>query len=240
MLTGHIHSLETFGAVDGPGIRFVVFFQGCPLRCKFCHNPDTWDSRFGTEMTSDEIISKILPYKPFYRDGGVTLSGGEPLAQPEFALELLSKLKAHGFHTAVDTSGAVPLRVCKNAVDMAELLLLDFKAGSSALAAEITGTDDILSRERELLEYCQAQKKPVWIRHVLIPGLTAEHDALTLLAEYLRPFKCIEKVELLPFHKLGEHKWPAGAYTLSETAAPSEEDMVNAREIFISNGLNAG
>jgi len=238
MLTGRIHSFETFGAVDGPGIRFVVFFQGCPLRCKFCHNPDTWNSSLGTEMTADEIVSKALPYRPFYQGGGVTLSGGEPLAQPDFALKLLKKLKASGFHTAIDTSGAVPLRSCRAAVDAADLLLLDFKASTPDLAAEITGSADILSREMELLEHCEAQGKPVWLRHVIIPNLTADEKALNLLAQQLQPFKCIEKIELLPFHKLGEHKWSDGAYTLSATPAPGEDIMAHAREIFSSKGFN--
>ena len=126
--TGRIHSLESFGAVDGPGIRYVVFFQGCPLRCLFCHNPDTWAFSEGTEMGVEELVAKIVDYRPFYRDGGVTLTGGEPLAQPEFAAALLRRLKEEGFHTAVDTAGSIPLDRCREAVDLADLLLLDIKA----------------------------------------------------------------------------------------------------------------
>ena len=224
-MTGRIHSYETFGAVDGPGIRFIVFFQGCPLRCRYCHNPDSWDPSLGTEVTADEIAAKIRDYRPFYRNGGVTLSGGEPLLQHEFVYELIGKLHGEGFHVALDTAGSIPLSVCRKTVDAADLLLLDIKAFDALLAENITGSRTILTREKELLEYCEATGKPVWIRHVVVPGLTLDERQLSALGDYLKRFSCIEKIEPLPFHKLGEHKWPEGLYTLADTRVPAQSEM---------------
>ena len=233
MLKGRIHSFESFGAVDGPGIRYIVFFQGCPLRCKFCHNPDTWDFAGGQEYTADEIVEKILPYKGFHRHGGgVTLSGGEPLAQHAFVKELCDKLHEHGIHIAIDTSGSIPLSVCRDAVDAADMLLLDIKSIDPDMAYTVTGSRDCLRREQELLEYCEAQGKPVWIRHVVVPGLTMDKEQLRRLREYLDGFRCVKKIEPLPFHKLGEHKWIPELYTLQDTQAPSSEDMEWVKDIL--------
>ena len=232
MRSGNIHSFESFGAVDGPGIRFVVFFQGCPLRCRYCHNPDSWDTG-GTLYTSDEVVKKILPYRRFYRSGGgVTLSGGEPLLQSAFAAELLGKLHAAGLHTAIDTSGAVLLSRCRSAVDNADLLLLDIKSVDPEMSEDITGRRSCLEHEQALLAYCEAKHIPVWIRHVVVPGLTADAQQLRALGEYLRQFSCIEKIEPLPFHKLGEHKWPPSLYTLGETEAPTGAQMAQAKQLL--------
>lgn len=224
-MTGKVHSYETFGAVDGPGIRFIVFLQGCPMRCLYCHNPDMWALESGTETTVEEIVARILPYKPFYRDGGVTISGGEPLLQHEFVYELVTALKREGFHTAIDTSGIVPLSQCKKAVDAADMLLLDIKSLDPELSHRITGTERCLPNEKELLDYCEATGKRVWIRHVVVPGLTLDEGKLRDLADFLAQYKCIERIEPLPFHKLGEHKWEAGTYTLSDTEAPGKAEM---------------
>lgn len=232
-MTGHIHSYETFGAVDGPGIRFVVFFQGCPLRCLYCHNPDSWAPSLGTETTVEEIVAKVVEYKSFYRNGGgVTFSGGEPLLQHEFALELIEALHREEIHTAVDTSGAVPLAVCRKTVDAADMLLLDIKAFDAQLAEKITGSPETLRREKELLEYCEATGKPVWVRHVVVPGLTLDEERLRALSAYLRGFSCVKKIEPLPFHKMGEHKWPAELYTLGDTPVPSSSEMAMVEQIF--------
>ena len=206
MLKGRIHSFESFGAVDGPGVRFVIFFQGCPLRCRFCHNPDTWAFEGGTEYTSDELVEKVLPYRLFYRGGGgVTLSGGEPTAQHEFVTELLNKLRAENIHTAIDTSGGIPLSVCRDAVDAADMLLLDIKSIDPDMSRNITGNPDTLKNEKEILEYCESQQKPVWIRHVVVPGLTLEETQLRALGDYLRGFEFVKRIEPLPCHKLVEH-----------------------------------
>lgn len=233
MLKGRVHSFESFGAVDGPGIRFIIFFQGCPLRCSFCHNPDTWVFDGGTEYTADELVEKVRPYRLFYRGGGgVTLSGGEPMAQHEFITELLLKLRAEGIHTAVDTSGGVPLSVCKSAVDAADMLLLDIKTIDPEACLAITGSSDALKNEKEILDYCQEQKKPVWIRHVVVPGLTDGREQLKALGDFLSGYSCIEKIEPLPFHKLGEHKWLPELYTLGDTEPPTAEQMAEAEVLL--------
>ena len=233
MLKGRIHSFESFGAVDGPGVRFVIFFQGCPLRCRFCHNPDTWAFEGGTEYTSDELVEKVLPYRLFYRGGGgVTLSGGEPTAQHEFVTELLNKLRAENIHTAIDTSGGIPLSVCRDAVDAADMLLLDIKSIDPDMSRNITGNPDTLKNEKEILEYCESQQKPVWIRHVVVPGLTLEETQLRALGDYLRGFECVKRIEPLPFHKLGEHKWLPGLYTLTDTEPPTSEQMAEASRLL--------
>ena len=236
--TGRIHSLESFGAVDGPGIRYVVFFQGCPLRCLFCHNPDTWAFSEGTEMGVEELVAKIVDYRPFYRDGGVTLTGGEPLAQPEFAAALLRRLKEEGFHTAVDTAGSIPLDRCREAVDLADLLLLDIKALDPELCRTVSGVDG--SGALALLDYRQQQGKPVWLRHVLVPGYTLKQDALERLADYLKPYTCIEQVELLPFHQLGAYKWEQLhiPYALADTEVPDPQEVAMAQEVFRKRGFS--
>lgn len=219
--------------MDGPGIRYVLFFQGCPLRCRFCHNPDTWEFGAGEEYSADELVEKILPFKPFYRrGGGVTLSGGEPLAQHEFVAELLKKLRANGFHTALDTSGAIPLNVCRDAVDEADMLLLDIKSIDEKTCAGLTGSPDCLKNERAMLEYCESAGKPVWIRHVIVPDITLNYEHLQKLADWLHGFKCVERIEPLPFHKMGEHKWLPGLYTLGDTQPPTEEEMKKVKEIL--------
>ena len=225
-MTGRVHSYETFGAVDGPGIRFIVFLQGCPMRCLYCHNPDTWDTGGGTETTVDEIVAKVRSYRGFYKGGGgVTISGGEPLLQHEFVYELIEALKAEGFHTAIDTSGIVPLSLCQKTVDAADMLLLDIKSLDSGLSRRITGTDECLRREKELLDHCEAVGKRVWIRHVVVPGLTMDSALIKELADFLSQYKCIERIEPLPFHKLGEHKWEPGCYQLADTEAPTKAQM---------------
>jgi len=234
MLKGRIHSFETFGAVDGPGIRFIVFFQGCPLRCKYCHNPDSWDANDGTEYTSDEIVAKVLDYLPFYRNGGgVTFSGGEPMMQHEFALELIEKLKAHGVHTAIDTSGGVPLSVCRAAVEKADMLLLDIKSLDPETSLDITGNSSVLKNEIEFLDYCESVGKPVWIRHVVVPGLTLDTDKLQELSDFLAKYSCVKRIEPLAFHKLGEHKWmPEQNYSLKSTPLPTPEEMKSVDKIL--------
>ncbi len=234
---GRIHSVETFGAVDGPGVRFVVFFQGCPLRCKFCHNPDTWNPAEGKPVTAKELAGQIASYKNFIKDGGVTLSGGEPLLQPEFATALLLECKRLGLHTALDTSGGVPLSAAKLPVDAADLILLDIKDIDKEDCRALTGQDN--QNALALLRYCQQTGKPVWIRHVMVPGLTLNPDKLTRLAAFLSGFSCIQKVELLPFHKMGEYKWEqlGRPYSLTDTPVPAPEEVALAKEIFRKQGL---
>ena len=236
-ITGRIHSVETFGAVDGPGVRFVVFLQGCPLRCKFCHNPDTWNPKDGQEISSTELIEQISSYRNFIRKGGVTLSGGEPLLQPQFVKAVLDGCRALGLHTAIDTSGGVPLETAKPAIAAADMLLLDIKDIDPDGCRELTGRDN--QNALSILRYCEEVGKPVWIRHVMVPGLTLQTDKLKRLAARLKGYRCIKKVELLPFHKMGEYKWEELhiPYSLTDTPEPTKDEVAKAKAIFLQNGL---
>jgi len=236
-IRGHIHSVETFGALDGPGIRYVVFMQGCLLHCAYCHNPDTWVAGIGKEITADALVADILRYKNFISGGGVTLSGGEPFLQPEFCCEVLRLCKEDQLHTAVDTCGAVPLPVCKPAVDLADMLLLDIKAIDAKLCEQITGQDN--RNAIELLNYCELTGKKVWIRHVMVPGLTLERTQLEKLAGFVSAYSCVERVELLPFHKMAAYKWEnlAMDFTLKDTPEPTQDEIDMAKEIFESRNI---
>lgn len=234
---GRIHSLESFGTLDGPGVRFVVFLQGCPLRCRYCHNPDTQPFDGGREVMVSELMRQIESCRNFIRSGGVTLSGGEPLAQPEFARELLMRCRAAGFHTALDTSGAYALPHSRSVIEAADLLLLDIKAFDPELCRKLTGADN--SNALVTLDDCEANGKPVWIRHVLVPGYTLDPEQLEALAAYLAPFRCVERVELLPFHRLAEFKWRALGVKdpLAGVPEPVESEIKTAAEIFSAAGL---
>lgn len=235
---GRIHSVETFGALDGPGIRYVLFLQGCPLSCLYCHNPDSWDPDAGIEKTSAEVMKDILRYRSFITPGGgVTLSGGEPLMQPDFCAELIRLGHENGLHMAVDTSGSVAVPFCRAALETADLLLLDIKAFDNDLCRRISGRGN--ENTLQTLDLRERLGKPVWIRHVIVPGLTLVPEELVKLADYLVLYRCIERVELLPFHKMGEYKWEALGrdYTLSDTPVPTPEEVEAARQIFRDRGL---
>ena len=236
-IKGRIHSVESFGALDGPGIRYVLFLQGCPLRCVYCHNPDTWELDGKNVKTPDEVIADIVRYKNFIKKGGVTISGGEPLMQADFCRALIDLCRKEGLHTAIDTSGGVPLSSCRQAVDAADMLLLDIKALDGSLCEKLTGRDS--KNALELLSYCEITGKPVWIRHVLVPGMTLVKERLTALADFLTAYSCIKKIELLPFHKMGEYKWETMGLRspLSDTEAPAESDVAMAKQIFIDRGF---
>ena len=238
-MTGYVHSIETGGTVDGPGLRYVIFLQGCPLRCKFCHNPDTWEFNKGKVLSAEEVVEDILKYRNFIKSGGVTLSGGEPLAQPEFAAEILELCAANNIHTAVDTSGAVPLDACKRAVDAAKLMLLDIKHIDGRGCMELSGKDN--KNALELLAYCEQAKKEVWIRHVVVPGYTDDLVDIEKMAEYLSSFSVITRMEILPFHKMGEYKWKQlnYKYDLENTPEPSAELIGKIKELFRKYELNA-
>lgn len=249
-ITGRVHSVETLGALDGPGLRYIVFMQGCPLRCGYCHNPDTWDTEGGVLTTPEEQVTDILRYRS-YLSGGVTVSGGEPLLQPEFVCALFRECHLRGgLHCAVDTSGAIPLSVCSSAVDEADMILLDIKAFDDATALSLTGSDT--KNAWSLLDYCEQKKKPVWIRHVLVPGKTlfdrdasgklisseeAFLDANPMLcsgAKRLAQYSCIERTDLLPFHKMGEFKWEELGIKclLRETQEPGDAAVEWSRKLF--------
>lgn len=236
-VTGRIHSVETFGALDGPGIRYVVFLQGCPLRCLYCHNPDALCFTDGTEKTAKEVVEEIVRYKSFIQSGGVTLSGGEPLAQPAFALEILRRCQEQGLHVAIDTSGGVELEFCRPVVKEADLLLLDIKALDDGLCRKLTGCSN--AGALRILDERQRLGRPVWIRHVLVPGYTLREDLLDELAAFLTSYTCVERVELLPFHKMGEYKWEqlGRAYELADTPPPTPDQVAAAKKLFSQRGL---
>ena len=247
---GRVHSIETLGALDGPGLRYIVFLQGCPLRCRYCHNPDSWETDTGTLTTVDEQVDDILRYKS-YLTGGVTISGGEPLFQADFVAALIHACHERGgLHCAVDTSGAMDPASVSNAVDAADLILLDIKAFDDQTALSLCGTDT--KNAWNLLAYCEQTKKPVWIRHVLVPGETVfeknsngdifltekefldGNPQITEGAARLAKYACIERIDLLPFHKLGEFKWENMGipFTLKDTPEPLESTAVWAARAF--------
>jgi pyruvate formate lyase activating enzyme len=217
----------------------VVFFQGCPLRCRYCHNPDTWlqGAPSARSVTAQALICDILKYKSYLVNGGVTLSGGEPLLQVDFACEIIRLCTQNGIHTAIDTSGAVPLSICEKAVSSASLVILDIKSIDSDICRALTGRDN--RNALELLDFCEKIKKDVWIRHVIVPGLTLEPALLEKTAAFLAGYRCIKKVELLPFHKMGEYKWKEQGlnYTLYDIKEPTAEEMAGVYTIFKSHGL---
>ncbi len=235
---GNIHSVESFGTLDGPGLRYVVFLQGCSLRCRYCHNPDTWNMQGGTSQSVDEVVHDILSYKNFIKDGGVTISGGEPLRQPEFALELIGRLKREGIHTALDTAGSVPLEISKPVLDAVDMVLLDIKSLDDKLCFSLTGMGN--ANTLATLSYLQKIKKRVWLRHVLVPSWTLEEKKLEALASFLTSFSCIEQVELLPYHRMGQYKWEQLhlTYSLSDVQEPTKDELSMARSIFEKQGLH--
>ncbi len=235
---GKIHSIESFGTLDGPGVRYVLFLQGCALRCIYCHNPDTWNTCNGKEVDSEDIVKDVLSYRNFIISGGLTLSGGEPLLQSEFALDILKRCKDYGIHTALDTAGTVPISISKEVLDVADLILLDIKSIDESLYKEITGCS--IENTLLTLDYCEKIKKPVWIRHVLLPQYTTDISSLNELALYLSKFSCIELVELLPFHKMGEYKWDelGYSYTLKDIKEPTTDEIQKAKDILESDNLD--
>lgn len=207
MVTGRIHSFESMGLVDGPGIRNVVFFQGCPLRCSFCHNPDTWDFASGTETSTENLISKILRFKPYFnKNGGVTFSGGEPLMQHEFLLSMLKLCKENNIHTAIDTSG-YGLGDYEELLSYTDLVLLDIKHINSNSFKSLTGVD--MQSLNKFIQDLNKSNTKVWIRHVVVPNLTDSENHIKELKEFISKIKNVEKIELLPYHTLGAEKYKA-------------------------------
>jgi pyruvate formate lyase activating enzyme len=235
---GRLHSRETFGTVDGPGVRYVFFLQGCCYRCLYCHNPDSIPLENGEVWRAGDVEKEALRYRNYIKNGGVTFSGGEPLLQAEFVRAASALLRAAGLHVAVDTAGLPLTARVRAAVDEADLLLLDIKAIDDDVAVRLSGRTnrDALS----MLDYCEQANKPVWIRHVLLRGYTLDDAQLERLAAHLKPYKCVERVELLPFHKLGEPKWlqTGRDYALYDVEATTKDEAARARDILGAHGLN--
>lgn len=233
-MEGRIHSFESLGAVDGPGVRFVVFMQGCSLKCKYCQNRDTWNLKGGTTYSSDEIVEKILRYKNYIMpNGGVTISGGEPLLQTKFLIELFTKLKKYNIHTCIDTSGSVVLTdEIKELIDLTDLFLLDIKCINDEKAINLTGVSN--KKELEFAKYLSNINKPMWIRQVLVPGYTDDEQDLIKLREFISTLKFVEKVEVLPYHDLGKFKWEqlGEVYPLENVRTANNDDVKRAKEIL--------
>ena len=240
-MLGYIHSIETCGTVDGPGIRFLVFMQGCNLRCLYCHNPDTWKKKSGKIYSADELLNEIVKYKSYFSSsgGGVTITGGDPLMQPEFVLDLLKKCKNEGLHTTLDTSGFRGLENADELLQYTDLILFDLKCIDNKIHKQLTGVsvEPIL----KFAEKLSAINKPVWVRHVLVPGYTDNDILLERLVQFISGLNNVELCEILPFHKMGEYKWEKMGldYKLLETEKPSKERIDNAIKIFRKGGLKA-
>lgn len=241
-MIGHIHSTESFGAADGPGVRFIVFMQGCHMRCRYCHNPDTWKIDGGDEVTADEILKRALRFKPYWgKDGGITISGGEPLLQIDFVIELFKKAKELGINTCIDTAGNPFTKEdpffskFEELMKYTDLLLLDLKEINPTRHKDLTGFDN--SNIIEMAKYLSEINKPVWIRHVLVPEHSDFDEDLDALGDFIDTLSNVDRVEILPYHTLGKFKWEnlGIPYTLESISPPSAERIENAK-----NRIHAG
>ena len=240
-ITGRIHSFDSFALVDGPGVRYAIFLHGCSMRCKYCHNPDTWHiHKPAFEMTPQELRDKVIRYKSYWRNnGGVTLSGGEPLLQMDFVTEFFRIMKKEGVHTCLDTSGK-PFRPEKEGwlprfeklCEVTDLFMLDLKAFDDTIHRNVTGrgNDNILDMARYLSEH----GKKMWIRHVLVPGWTDQEEELIQLREFISTLKTVERVEILPYHNMGVSKWHKLGmdYPLDGVPMPTHEEVRRAEKLL--------
>lgn len=208
-MQGWVHSVESFGTVDGPGVRMVVFLQGCPMRCAYCHNPDTWPEKSGTLTDTDELIERFLRNQSYYKNGGITVSGGEPLCQVAFVTELFDKAKKQGISTCLDTSGILfsyeKAEAYEALLAVTDLVLLDIKHTDTVAHRNLTGHGN--EAAFAFLEFLNEKKVPVWIRRVLVPGYTDSEEELLRLGEYIGGFANVQAVEVLPYHTLGLSKY---------------------------------
>ena len=232
-----VHSFESLGTVDGPGIRFVVFLQGCHLKCKYCHNRDTWDINAGSYKSLDEIYNKIKRYKPYFKssNGGVTITGGEPLLQSKFIIELFKRLKKEGIHTCIDTSGIVNLTEdIKEVLNLTDLVLLDIKHIDAEKCKTLTGHSN--KRELAFAKYLSDNNIPVWIRQVIIPGVTDEEKDIISLKEFIKQLKTVQKVEFLPYHTAGKYKWKelGKKYEFENIREATQNDIERVKKIYES------
>lgn len=236
-IKGNIHSIETCGTVDGPGIRFVIFMQGCPLRCQYCHNPDTWQTDTNKLITVDEIMQKYDGVKEFVQSGGITVTGGEPLLQIDFVTELFKVAKAHGIHTALDTSGITfnqeNTENINNLLKYTDLVLLDIKHIDDEEHKKLTGASNknILA----FAQYLSEKQIPVWIRHVVVKDITLNEKYLKELGRFLATLNNIKALDILPYHNMAIPKYESLGinYPLKNTPPTSKEKAINARNIIL-------
>lgn len=239
MTSAYVHSIETFGSVDGPGIRYILFLKGCNLRCKFCHNADTWDMKTDDIRTADEILDHAERYRDYWgKDGGITVSGGEPLLQIDFLVEFFEKAKARGINTCIDTAGEPFTKEQKwfskfqRLMKSTDLLLVDIKQINRDKHIALTGkpNDNII----EMYRYLDSIHKPIWIRQVLVPGWTDDPRDLKRERKFIDSLTNVQKVEVLPYHTMGKYKWEKLGipYPLKDVPVPTQEDIDTAREIL--------
>ncbi|WP_051200993.1 MULTISPECIES: pyruvate formate-lyase-activating protein [unclassified Butyrivibrio] len=242
MTLGRIHSIETFGSVDGPGVRFIIFLKGCNLRCKYCHNADTWNPESKDVRSATELLDKAERYKSYWGDeGGITVSGGEPLLQIDFLLELFKEAKSRGINTCIDTAAEPFTREepffskFKELMEYTDLLLVDIKHIDNEEHIKLTGKPN--ENIKDCLQYLSEIGKPIWIRHVLVPGITDNDEYLQKTREFLDTLTNVQRVDVLPYHSLGQFKWEelGMKYQLEGVEAPSAERIQNAKDILRAN-----
>lgn len=242
MFEGRIHSIETCGTVDGPGIRFILFLQGCLMRCKYCHNRDSWDEDGGYVKTVSEVMDEIRPYKHFFRanGGGVTASGGEAILQAEFVTELFKQCKAEGIHTCLDTNGFVRNhnKIIDDLLDVTDLVMLDLKQINDKKHIDLTKVSNRYAMK--FAKHLQEIDKPTWIRYVIVPGHSDDIPSAKLLADFIEPMKNVERLELLPYHAMGEYKWEqfGEKYELDGISPPSRATMKALGVLFEGQNIN--
>lgn len=236
---GYVHSVESFGSVDGPGVRYIIFFAGCAMRCQFCHNADTWNMQAGTPYTADELLKKALRYRSYWgKEGGITVSGGEPLLQIDFLTELFEKAKEKGIHTTLDTSGNPFCREqpflgkFERLMEVTDLVMLDIKHIDEEQHIRLTGRTN--RNILDLARFLDEKKKPVWIRHVLVPERTDRDEYLIRLDDFIQGLHHVEKVEVLPYHTLGAYKWKelGMKYELEGIEPPTAKRVRNANRLL--------
>lgn len=238
-ILGNIHSLESCGTVDGPGIRFVVFLQGCPLRCKYCHNPDTWTTNLNKKISVKEILEKYEGVKEFVKNGGITVTGGEPLMQIDFVIELFKQAKERNIHTALDTSGILFNRNNTTKIDellkYTDLVLLDIKHIDNEEHKKLTGLSN--TNILDFAKYLSEINKPVWIRHVVVPQITYNEKWLSELGKFLATLKNIKALDVLPYHDMAIPKYENLniEYPLKNIPPLTKEEAIKARDIILKN-----
>ena len=240
MIKGYIHSIETCGTVDGPGLRYVIFLQGCPMRCQYCHNPDTWEPGKGDQMTVDEVLKSFYNNTAFYRNGGVTVTGGEPMMQMDFLIELFTKLRADGVHTCLDSSGIMfrpenPefMGKMEKLAAVTNLVMLDIKHIDDDKHKVLTAhsNKNILAFAR----YLNEKNIPIWIRHVIVPGITLYRDYLERLGEFMATLNNVKALDVLPYHSMGKVKYEnlKMDYPLKDTREATKDEAVAAKNIIL-------
>lgn len=240
MTTGIIHSLESCGTVDGPGVRLVVFFKGCPMRCLYCHNPDTWDMNGGTEMTVEQILTEFEKKRPFYKDGGITATGGEPMVQLDFLTELFEESHKRGIHTCLDTSGTMfqpdnpeYLKKVDKLLEVTDLVMLDIKHIDPDKHQDLCKrpNDNIL----KFAEYLDKKGITIWIRHVVVPHVTMEKKYLYELGRFIGKLKMVKALDILPYHDMGKTKYEQMGmeYPLKDIEPATKEMALAARNVVL-------